>query len=241
MTEGGEGRFPTTRWSVVLAAGDEDSSASRESLARLCEAYWYPVYVRYRRMERDPESARDLTQAFFADLMERGTLTVADPGRGRFRCFLTALLRNFHANERRRAQTMKRGGGIRELGLDLDGAESRYRLEPAHDETPELLFDRVWARTTLSRAMDRLRSHQEEAGTAERMRRLEPFLTGGGSGARYAEVAEELGMSEDAVKTAVHRMRKRYGEMLRAEVGETVDDPRLVDEEIRHLFAVLSS
>jgi RNA polymerase sigma-70 factor (ECF subfamily) len=233
--------FPTTQWSLVVAAGKLTGAEARSALTEICQAYWYPVYAQIRRSVGDPDFARDLTQEFFADLLEKGSLATADPDRGRFRHFLNVLIKRHLSHQRRRERTLKRGGGMSMIELDFDSAESSYRYELAQRQTPETLFEQVWARTLLARAMERLR--RETAGTTseERFKLFEPYLTGQEVRTPYKEAAEKLGMSEAAVKTAVHRLRKRFGELLRAEVRNTVVDPAIVEEEIRHLISVIGS
>jgi len=234
--------FSTTQWSLVLAAGDQsDASRARDALAVLCERYWYPIYARVRRMRQDPDTAQDLTQGFFAHLLETRALKVASPERGHFRAFLKTSLRHYLSNERHRLKAQKRGGGKPHLSLDLSDAEHRFGREPAHGETPEVQFEMSWARTILGRALERLRV---EVGTSDDARNrfvhLEPFLSGSSPTAgAYRRVAAELNMSESAVKVAVHRLRGRFGESLRAEIAETVVEPGKIDDEIRYLLSVV--
>ncbi|MHC4858888.1 MAG: RNA polymerase sigma factor [Planctomycetota bacterium] len=229
--------FHTTRWSVVLAAGSRETAESREALAALCETYWFPLYAYARRRTGSRDRAEDLTQGFFAELLEKGWVATADPGRGRFRAFLlTALKRHMgHAAERERA--LKRGGGRPPLRLDFEDGERRYSLEPVHDLTPDRVFERRWALTLLDRVLGRLGEEMEKGGRAEAFAALRTYLTG--EGPAHRETAKRLGMSEGAVKTAVHRLRRRYRELLRAEIAETVAEPAEVDDEIRHLLGAL--
>ena len=233
--------FPTTHWSVVLAGADSANPDSRRALEALCRQYWYPLYAHARLLGHDADSAQDLVQGFFAYLLEKHALKVADPERGRFRAFLKGTFAHFVANERRMADAQKRGGGKTDLAFDLETAESRYRVEPVDEATPEQLFERLWARALLSRSLERLETEMVAEGTGERFRRLEPFLTGNPVGTAYREVGAELEMSEGAVKGAVHRMRRRFGQILRDEVAQTVSDPAHVDDELRHVFAVLDT
>jgi RNA polymerase sigma factor (sigma-70 family) len=233
------GRFSTTQWSLVLTAGDSQSPDSREALATLCEIYWYPIYALVRHLGSDPDRAQDLTQGFFTELLERRFFKVAKSERGRFRSFLKTALHHYLSHERDRARARKRGGGKRPLALDFDDAESRYRLEATDNQTPDKLFERRWARAMLTRAIGRLREETRASADEDRLLRLVPFLTGETPHPTYAQVAAELGSSESAVKSAVHRMRKRFGKLLRDEVAQTVGDPKEIDEELRHLFAVL--
>lgn len=229
------GQFLTTRWSMVRSAGDPDDPAYRDALAALCERYWYPVYAFVRRRGADPEEAQDLVQGFFAGLLEKDTLRDADPALGRFRSFLLSAVKFHLSDERRRHLAQKRGGGAEQL--DLESAEERYLLEGDPADSPERLFERRWALELLHHARRRLEREVATSATPERVR-LVPLLTAGG-GPRYSALAEELGMSEGAVKVAVHRLRKRFGALLREEVAETVGEPALVDDELRHLLEVL--
>jgi len=232
--------FSTTRWSLVLAAGDARNPLSREALASLCKIYWPPVYAYVRRRGHDPESARDLTQGFFTNFLESGSFGRADPARGRFRSYLLGAVNHYLANEWDRTRSLKRGGGEVAISLDLESAEAR-RLEPAHDLTPEKIFERRWALALLEHVLARLWQEKEASRNPERFERLMPLLTGGGADASYRQLAADLGMTEAAVKVAVHRLRRRYGELLREEVAQTVRDPSEVDEELRYLLSVLGS
>lgn len=231
-------KFLTTQWSLVLAAGDTAAPGSREALDELCSLYWYPIYAFARRRGATVDDAQDQVQSFFSHLLERGTLKGADPGRGRFRSFLLGAFKLYLADERSRAAARKRGGGTTTLPLDLDGAEERYRLEADEEDNPDRLFARGWALELLAHARRRLDEELAAGRNPERSRRLAAFLTDA-DGAPYREVAEELGMSESAVKVAVHRLRQRYGALLREEVARTVEDAARVDDELRYLFSVL--
>jgi RNA polymerase sigma-70 factor (ECF subfamily) len=235
---GGRGRFLTTRWSLVLAAGDTQHPDSTEALATLCERYWYPVYAFARRRGRDADRAQDLVQGFFQHLLEKKTLGSADPDRGRFRSFLLGALKYYLADQAAHDAAQKRGGGATLHSLDLEDAESRYRLEADEDTNPERSFERRWALAVLAAAHQRLGAEAEASTNPERGRRLLGFLTDAG-GDRYRMVAEDLGMSEAAVKVAVHRLRRRFGAILREEVARTVEDAARVDDELRFLFAAL--
>lgn len=234
----GRGRFLTTQWSLVLAAGDSAVPGSREALDDLCARYWYPVYAFARRRGAGADEAQDQVQGFFSHLLERGTLRGADPERGRFRSFLLGAFKLYLADERNRATAQKRGGGATVMPLDLDGAEERYRLEADAEEAPDRLFARRWALELLAHARRRLDEELAGGRNPERSRRLATFLADADA-APYREVAEELGMTEPAVKVAVHRLRQRYGTILREEVARTVEDPARVDDELRYLFSVL--
>lgn len=240
MTEGHDrGRFAGTRWSLVLAAADSRHPDGAVALEELCRAYWYPAYAFVRRRGFGPEDAQDLTQGFFAELLEKRTLKAARKERGRFRSFLLAALKFHLSHERERAGALKRGGAAAPIPLDADTAEGRYRLEPAEPQTPETLYERRWALVLLERVLDRLRREQEESTDRERAQRLMVYLGGDATAPLYREVAVELGMTESAVKVAVHRLRGRYRDLLRDEVLQIVDDPGKVDDELRHLYAAL--
>jgi len=233
--------FATTHWSVVLAAGHSSSPECRQALSALCESYWYPLYAYVRRRGHSVEEAQDLTQAFFAFLLEKDALRVADRERGRFRSFLLAALNNFLANEWRRAHAERRGGHRLQLALDFDSGERRYSLEPADETTPERIFERRWALVLLERAMDRLRRQYESGGKAALFAALKPYLGGGGEILSHEEVAKQLGVSAGSVKVAVHRLRRRCRETLRQEIAQTVGSPDEVDDELRALFTALGS
>jgi DNA-directed RNA polymerase specialized sigma24 family protein len=223
----------------VLAAGERAGRESQQALAALCQAYWYPLYVYVRRRARDAHEAQDLTQKFFVWLLEKEALAVAQPQRGRFRAFLLTSLKNFLANERDKAMSAKRGGGRLTLSLDFDDGESRYAFEPAHEATPERLYQQQWALALLRQVMDRLENEFAEPEKRKQFERLKGFLTGDAKFGGYGPAADDLYMTSDAVRQAVHRMRKRYRELLRSEVAQTVANPADVEEEIRGLFECL--
>jgi RNA polymerase sigma-70 factor (ECF subfamily) len=233
--------FATTNWSLVVAAGSLDDPGARDALEVLCQRYWYPVYALVRHFGHRPDRAEDLTQGFFLSLLERRSLQAADQDRGRFRSFLKTLLRNYLTNEHTRKNTRKRGGNARTLRVDFADAEARYGAEASPKGSPEATFERRWARAVLSRGLEKLRAELRDSPDAERWKRLEPFLTGNSGASTYRKVAAELGLSESAVKVAVHRLRKRYGKALRAEVAQTVSTPEDVDEEVRYLLIVVDS
>ncbi len=237
------GSFLTTRWSVVRDAAGDDPARARDALAVLCETSWYPLYAYVRRRGYGPDDALDCTQAFFARLLEKRDLGGADPGRGRFRAYLLGALKHFLAGERRRERAEKRGGGRAPLSLDppLDpaDAESRYGLEPAHGETPERAFERDWARALIERTFDVLGRDYARAGKASVFEALRGELLPADAGRPRAAIAAELGMEEGAVKVALHRLRRRFGEQLRREIGETLPDRSGVDEELGRLLAAL--
>ncbi|MCY2996348.1 MAG: sigma-70 family RNA polymerase sigma factor [Planctomycetota bacterium] len=234
---GAAGGFQSTHWSLVLRAGHrEDREAA---LAALCERYWYPLYAYVRRRVVDVNEAQDLTQEFFAWLLEKNALVHASRERGRFRSFLLTAVKNFLANQWDRTKARKRGGGIQRLSLDLDCGESRLHLEPSHDLTPERLFERQWVMTLLDLVMRRLLNEYESSGKADQFERLKGAMTGDRDRLPYAAVAAELGMSEEAARQAASRLRKRYRELLREEVAQTLAEPGDVDDEIRSFFEVL--
>jgi RNA polymerase sigma factor (sigma-70 family) len=232
--------FLTTRWSVVLAAGGSDSTRVRDALEALCEAYWYPLYAFVRRLGHSPHDAEDLVQAFFARCLEKNYLSAADRTKGRFRSFLLIALKRFLANEWNKARTRKRGGVVPPISLDALGAEQRYALEPSERLSADRLFERRWALTLLEQVLARLRAEQIADGREETFEVLKDALTGSGGGTPYAELARRLGTSEGAVKVAVHRLRRRYRELLEAEIANTVGSPEEVAEERRYLLSVLS-
>jgi RNA polymerase sigma-70 factor (ECF subfamily) len=232
--------FPTTRWSRVALAGDRDDPGAVEALADLCAAYWYPLYAFVRRKGFGPDEAADLVQGTFATLLARDGLAHLDPARGRFRSYLMAACAHHIADARDRDHALRRGGGRAPLPIDRLQAEGRYGLEPAHDLTAERLFDRRWATDLLERALARLEAESALAGKGDLVARLLPTLTGGHGEAQHAAIADELGMTEGAVKMAASRLRRRYGELLRDEVARTVADPADVADELRALFAALA-
>lgn len=230
--------FPSTRWSLVFAAR---GTASAEAVATLCEAYWYPLYAFARRRGYDRDDALDLTQSFFAALLEKDYLDDLRPGEGRFRSFLLSALKHHMSKQRERDQALKRGGGHTIRSLDVDGAEQRYRHEPAHEWTPEKAYERSWALTILEHVERRLASELEGEGKAEIYRHLGPAILGRTPLRPHRETAHALGMSKDAVKMAVLRLRRRFGRLLREEVARTVASNEQVEDEIRSLLSTLRS
>jgi RNA polymerase sigma-70 factor (ECF subfamily) len=226
---------------MVLAAGRPEAPDALQALTRLCETYWYPLYAYARRRGRSEEDARDLTQGFFAELLAKRWVEAADPARGRFRAFLLTAFKRYAGHERDRARAAKRGGGKVPLSIDFEDGERRYSREPAHGETAERIYDRRWALTLLARVLDGLRREMEDEGRGEVFDALKPAIGGSGGMPAYRVVAERLGMTEGGVKVAVHRLRTRYRERLRAEIADTVASPEDVDEEIRDLLAALTN
>lgn len=233
--------FATTRWSVVLAAGHSGATQARAALGKLCQTYWYPLYAYVRRRGHSPEDAQDLTQEFFAQLLERQSLAKADPNLGRFRSFLLASMNHFLANEWQKARAKKRGGGHELLSLDWAAAENRLDLEPADNAAPDRIFEKQWALTLLGEVLARLEQEYHGAGKADWFAALKQTLMGARESQPYAELAARLGSSEGAVKTAVHRLRKRYRELVREEIAGTLDGPQEVEAEMRYLFRVLAA
>ncbi len=233
--------FVTTHWSVVLTAQRNDSTRAQAALSHLCQTYWYPLYAFVRRQGHGAHDAQDLTQEFFARLLEKNYLAVVARERGKFRSFLLASLKHFLANEWNRAQAAKRGGGQIIASLNETDAEGRYQLEPADTVTAEKIFERRWATTLLDQVVRRLRDEYVRAEKAELYDQLKHCLTVESRSAPYAELAARLNMSEGAIKVAVHRLRARYREVLRDEIAQTVSSPEEVEEELRHLFAALGN
>ena len=229
--------FSATRWSVVLAAAGD----AEEALATLCRAYWYPLYAFLRRQGLASHDAEDVTQGFFAHLLSKDALAHVDRAKGRFRTFLLASLKHFLADERDRANAQKRGGGRAVISLDACEAEERYALEPRDELSPDRLFDRRWAVAVIERALARLGAEYSTGGKGALFDALKPMLTAPDSARPYTEIGAEFGMNEGAVKTAVHRLRQRYGAALRAEIAETVGTAEEVDGELRHLLDALGS
>ena len=233
-------RFATTRWSLVVAAGRKSSPDAEAALETLCNAYWFPLYAYVRSRGKNANDARDLTQEFFARLLEKDFLQTADPDRGRFRSFLLTVLKRFLANEHEKEQTLKRGGDRRKLAIDFDSGEQRIQIEPATSATPESIFERQWALTLLQRVLSNLEADYSESGRRELFEKCRVYLTGSAGAPPYAETAEQLGMTEGALKVAVHRMRKQYREKLQEEVAQTVSSEAEVEDEIRSLMTAVA-
>jgi len=235
------GGFQSTHWSLVLAAIDINSPRAEDALRRLCEAYWYPVYVFIRRRGSEAELAKDLTQEFFSRLIAKQYLRVADREKGRFRTFVMACVEHFLSNERKKQQTLKRGGHYTFVPLEDAQAEDRYQAEPVNEMSPDRLMDRRWALTVLGLSLEKLQQEYVRSGKASQFEALEVHLSGSKEAPRsFAETGAQLGMSEAAVRQAACRMRSRFGELLREHVGQTVASPQDVEAELGHLRAILS-
>jgi RNA polymerase sigma-70 factor (ECF subfamily) len=232
--------FATTHWSVVLAASRTDTSRAQAALEHLCRTYWYPIYAHVRRRGHLPEDAKDLTQAFFLSLLQHQSIANVDQSRGRFRSFLLGAVDYFLANEWARVRAQKRGGGQTVLSLDLAAAENRFDLEPAHKDTPDKQFDREWAGALLDAVLTRLEHEYRQDAKAELFEALKPALAVSRESQPYAVLAARFKMTEGALRVAVHRLRGRYRELLRAEIADTVNSPEEVRSELKHLFQVMS-
>jgi RNA polymerase sigma-70 factor (ECF subfamily) len=237
----GREAFVTTHWSVVLAAQRAETPIADAALAHLCQSYWYPLYAYVRRRGYGPEDAQDLTQEFFARLLRKNWLGQADQQRGRFRTFLLSALSHFLANEWDRARARKRGGAFQLVPLELGTVETRFSREPADTATPEQIYERRWAIALLDQVLERLGKDYEEQGGRETFELLKPCLVGDREKQPYADLSLKLGMSEGALKVLVHRLRKRYRELLRDEIANTVASQEEVEDEMRHLLHSLSS
>ena len=235
----GRSEFRTTSWSLILAAASDPTTQAREALSTLCQTYWYPVYAFIRRNGHDPDRAQDLTQGFFARLIEKNYLEDADRRRGRFRSFLLASVKHFLANERDKEHALKRGGGREPVSIDVVEAERWYAPSAVEGLTPETLFERRWALSLLERVLARLRADYAGMGKADQFQVLEPFLMRDGDETRYDVAAARLGITSGALRMSVHRMRGKYRELLRAEIAETVERPEEIEEEIRFLLSIL--
>ena len=240
MTSNAAPVFATTKWTLIATAGRDSTPESRQALAELCAAYWYPLYAFVRRKGNQPAEAQDLTQSFFAELLEKERLQLADQTRGRFRSFLLASLQHFLLNRARDARAAKRGGGKPLLTLDFVQGEERYRREPAHQLTAERIFERRWATELLEKTIVKLREEFASANKLAVFEQLAPHL-GGDQGASYEQIATQLGMTEGAIKVAMHRLRKRCRELLRSEIAQTVSTVDDVDEELRTLFRAVET
>lgn len=232
--------FATTRWTLVLSAGRDTPAQARQALEQLCQAYWYPLYAYIRRRGKSPQDAEDLTQAFLTQLLEKHSLAAARRDRGKFRSFLLASLNHFLSDQWDKARAQKRGGGRAAISFDALSAESRYAAAPQAELTPEKVFARQWALQLLAQVLHNLEAEFAAQGKADLFGHLRGCLTGQRSTQPYAELAARLGMSEGAVKVAVHRLRQRYRALLRAQIAETLSAQDDVEEELRDLFAALA-
>lgn len=231
--------FATTQWSIVLAAGRVNDRDAHAALSQLCESYWYPLYAYVRRRVENVDDAQDLTQSFFAHLLEKGAVAQADRSRGKFRTFLLSAANNFLANEWQKQHAQKRGGNQAKLSLDFGAGESKFRMEPTHDLTPEKLFERRWVTTLLDHVLERLQAELAEAGRAEYFEHLKAGLSGDSEAVDYQQAAAALGLTPAAAKQAAYRLRKQYRQLFREEVARTVGDEAEVDEEIGRLLTTL--
>lgn len=232
--------FPMTRWSVVLSAREGEETKARAALSDLCEAYWLPLYAFARRVGKSPEDAEDLTQAFFARLIAKDLFSKADASRGKLRSFLLGAFKNFLSDESDKTNAQKRGGGREIFSIDAAQAEERLAMEPVDEETPERNFERRWALVVLERVMKSLRAHYVETGKGELFDQLHHYLAPDSGGPGYREAGVGLGLSENAVRVAVYRMRQRYGRELQAQIAETVETEEQVAGEIDELFRAVS-
>lgn len=233
-------KFHTTRWSVVLAAGHHAQDDSNQALAELCQMYWFPVYAYVRRRVADSNQAQDLTQEFFARLLEKDFLGRARQERGRFRGYLLTALNRFLAKQWNMSRMLKRGGSARMISLDFAWGESRLEHEPAVHETPEHAFDRLWAMQLLELVQDRLQNEYAEAGKQQQYTQLKPFLVGTSETEPQELVAQRLGMTHGAFRTAIYRLRRRFRQLVLNEIAHTVSALDEVDDEVQRLFAALS-
>ena len=235
----GQAWFATTHWSVVLAVGQSTEAQASAALEQLCRAYWYPLYAFVRQQGHGPDDAQDLTQGFFARLLEKDYLAGVGPAKGRFRSFLLTALKCYLADEHDKATAQKRGGGQSPISLDAPTAEERYRMEPVRDWSPEKLFDRHWAMTVLAQARERLREEYLAAGKGGLFEKLKAFYDQDETTISYTEAAAQLALPENTVKSHVHRLRRRYRQLLREEIAQTLSRPEDVEGEIRYLLEVV--
>ena len=231
--------FSSTHWSVVLAAGDATDERSQRALEKICKSYWYPIYAFVRREGNREEEARDLTQEFFTLLLQKQLVSEADQMRGKFRNFLLKTLKNFLVDQNRRRQAAKRGGKEIHVSIDMEDAEHRYSSEPRQDETPESLYQRKWAKAVLSQVMEILQNDYVKAGQSDRFALFIKYLSGSKGGSTHSQVAEKIGMTEVAFKTAFHRFKLRYLQVLRDEVKKQVLESSEVDDEIKFIMSAL--
>ena len=232
-------QFAATRWSIVLAAADRQAGTkSRRALEELIQAYWFPLYAFIRHQGSSPQQAEDLTQGFFVRLLEKKDLSQVDQSKGKFRSFMLAAMKHFLSNEWDKERTLKRGGAA-VIALDAMDAEARYAIEPVDNMTPERLFDRRWALAVLDHVLDRLRQEYSDQGKQRLYESLKDCLICGRQAVNHGDLAKALGMTEGAVKVAAHRLRRRYRDLLRDEIAQTVDSQGQIDEEISYLLKCL--
>jgi RNA polymerase sigma-70 factor (ECF subfamily) len=231
--------FPVTKWTLILVAGRRASADADDALSELCAAYWYPAYAFVRRMGYSPDDSLDLTQEFFSRFLEKRPFAEADPKKGRFRSFLLTCIKRFLADQTDQRNAAKRGGRSQMIPLEIDGAEHRYSSHLADQQTPERLFEREWALTLIARVNEQVRAAFVREGRVEYFDRLKPFLPGNESGSPLSQIAGELGMTESALKVAIHRLRRRYREVFRTEISELVSEPSEIDDEVQHLLQIL--
>jgi len=237
----GNGRFATTHWTVVLAAASPASSRYEQALGTLCQTYWFPIYAYLRRRGYDIHQSEDYTQGFFASLLEKKGLRLADPERGKFRSYMLGALKHFLANERSRARAQKRGGGCKDISLDSEKGETQYALEPAHQLSPEKMFERSWALTVLQNSISRLEAESTGVHRQDVFQNLVAYIAPTGKVIAYRDMAAKLNMTEGAVKAAVYRLRRRYRELLRDEIAQTVATEDQIEGELQDLFVALAS
>jgi len=231
--------FQTTHWSVVMNAAQDGDVKASTALERLCQTYWFPIYAYLRRQNREREDAQDLTQSFFGHLLQNERLRTVQPHKGKFRSFLQASLKNFLANEWDKRRALKRGGEFTFVSLDEEVAENRFRREPYHEATPETAFEQSWALTLLDSVLAQLRRDYVNADKTALFEAIQVYLSGDNNATPYAKTAARMNLTEGALKMAVLRLRRRFGELLRAEIAQTVTRPEELDEEIRALFAAV--
>ena len=237
----GSPSFPTTRWSLILSSSSNTPADAETALAELCRTYWYPVYSFVRARSTSPDEAQDLTQEFFLYLLDRSVFAVGNPTAGRFRSFLMTSLRHFLADQADRRSARKRGGDVISVPIDVVAAEERFVRDLQYQDTPEKAFDRKWALTLVTQACEQLRDALAREGKGGLFHRMRPFLPGGSDPPSYADLAAELKTTESSIKIMIHRLRRRYRDLLRANVSHTLADSKEVDDEIRFLLNSLSA
>jgi len=231
--------FATTHWTVVLTAGRADTERSTAALEKLCQVYWFPLYAYVRRRGYSAHDAEDLTQGFFECLLKRQSLAQADPARGRFRSFMLGAMNHFIADEWNKARAQKRGGHDTNISLDIEGAEAQLEQSMTRDASPNVAFDKEWATALLNEALNQLEQEYREAGKSDLFNGLRGALAGSRDSIPYADLAKRLGLTEGNARVAVHRLRKRYRELLRGELANTVASAQDIDDELHHLFKTM--